>query len=261
MRTIPAVARAVARGVATLFIVPVADCYSHHVSHGKTVVRRPFRPAVGTQQPLHGGQARRQNGRLVWVTDVGLYVDIVHIELTEQGRPPILGHLTAEQALAAGLPSPREFEIAWVRHHDRSWIERQVGPLREIGENEDDIAAAIRFLAPTRYADFWAVQPAWWLTVRPADKPVILPGLPLEPEAVDAASQERITMKAGMATEQWLAIDHAQRDAELARLSLGQQLDAILEEARKGGHSVTSEIRLIEKRLLAVQAKIRRMVA
>lgn len=86
--------------------------------------------------------------------------------------------------------------------------------------------------------------------------------LPGEPPAVDAWTQQRITERAGMTSGQWLAHEQARRDSELEEMSLGQRFDALIAEANAAGVSVSSDLRLIEKRLNAVRAKLReRLVA
>lgn len=287
MRTSPAIARAVSRGAVSVLYVPYSDRYSHSVSKGKTRVSRPFRPQAGDQLPLHGGEHRTVNGREKWVTTVTLHVDVRAIARDERGHLPLLGHPTDEEATLAGYETASEFEIAWVRHHERGWFNRQYRQLIEADVDPDDALETAGMFAAVRYRDHHADRLVWMLTVTAAyDLPILLAderGTPRTPADlpdgyVHALSEALIDEPEVLAPIKREWSEHAKARHAKARqaaptvepwvsrptrgeMTLGERLDQRLAEKRAAGQSTTSDTRLIESRLAAIERDLRGLAA
>ncbi len=222
----------------------------------KTQTRRLVKPGDDRGKYKPGMRRAVQKGR----GQVGEF----HIVLTAVRREALLP-ISLEDVRAEGFRTTADFARKWLDLHDARWT---ADHLPADGDAVEDMQALARF--HRRHADRYV-----WVLTFELDREdrtrflsqglgyttSIAHALPGEPPAVDAATQERITELAGMASAQWLAIDHARRDRELEQLSLGQRLDRIFEDARASGRSTTSEVRLIEKRLGAIEQEVRRRAA
>jgi hypothetical protein len=223
-------------------------------------------------------------GREKWVNVVTLYVDVGAVARVD-GRLPALGHLTDLEAISAGYETPAVFEVAWVRQHDRPWFQRQYQQLLEAGVEPGDALETCGYFARTRYTDLWSTRPAWVLTIRPAhDMPMLLAdehGTPKTPASLpdgyvhalsEALTEEPEAVDTAVLDPRWR--EHAVRRHEKARasaslvepwvakpargeLSLGERLDLALEAKRLAGRSTTSETRLVEGRIAAIEQDLR----
>jgi hypothetical protein len=166
MRITPAQAREISRGAKTQLRVPVDT----------RITATPLRPAR-----RHSGRPATYNtGDILAIdSDTRTYCKIVACI-----RAP-LGTLTQQEAEAEGHPTVDEFEIDWVERHDHEWLDRQINYLIEVGTPADEAEETRAGWARSRYQTRWAAKDTWHLTIEPFDDlPVLLPGLPEEPEAI-----------------------------------------------------------------------------
>lgn len=289
----PSVARAVARGAKTMHRLPVESDDHRHRPRPDDIVRirntdglticHILVSSVEQQQlgDLTFEDARREgfNTRDDFYSDwcqrheLGLSRPVVDLlerladapgalaanEIHPGLSPHVLGrrlHGAQRQGLAARHPS-RRWDIT-----DHA-AERMIDPLD--GLDLDQEVWAITFTVDVRDRPRY-ITPA----VRPGgsddglgytDQPALalvdqVDGRKPQPiEAVDEVTQARITERAGMQTEQWRALERAQRDRDLECMSLGQQLDALIDEAKRTGRPISKDIRVIERRLAALRQR------
>lgn len=203
---------------------------------------RPFRAEPDDILTIYGGHHTLEDGKPKWET-----TQIVHAKILKADRAP-LGHLTTEQAQAEGHPTPQEFEIHWIEHHERPWLDRQSTYLLNEGIPEDEVAEARDAWAIVRYAHHWAPREAWTLTLEPFhDMPFLLPGLPEEPEAIPA---ERLHKR----WEYRSAKHYSQARDEEQRVREAKQLGRRLRSAKLRNPNAP-EITVIEAQLAALEAR------
>lgn len=194
-------ARAISRGAKTTIRDPVDP----------RILARPLRPAR-----RHSGRPRNHTAGDIVPIDGD---DRTYCKITALDRG-LLGTLTDEQALAEGYPTVAEFEIGWVEHHERAWLDRQVSYLVEQGIPQHEADETRDSWAKVRYDQYWAPREVWVLTVEAFnDMPYLLEGLPEEPEAIPLDRlQTRWATKAGRRYQQANDEELRFRDAkQLAR--------------------------------------------
>jgi hypothetical protein len=180
----------------------------------------------------------------------------------------LAGDVAFDAARAEGHRTRDDFKAAWVRRHDRAWVDRQEAWATGPDELLSDEVLVERF--DQRHAE----RPVWALffEVDRAHVPRLLhrqsergytttprDAVPDEPEAVDAATQTRITAEARRRDTMrrgWL--DQHLLDE---RASLEQRLDRARELARQRGIDVRQDVRIIERRIAAIERKATRQDA
>jgi hypothetical protein len=207
--------------------------------------------------------ARDENPQTLAVrTKVGASA-VCHVHVTDvrgPATPMRLGMVSFEDARHCGYRTTLDFKRAWLARHDAAWVSRQE-------EEIDDDAIDARF-ARHAHKPVWAIRftaaaasGERYLAAR-ADELYVentAQALRGEPAALSAADFKlHVTDRADMTSAQWRALERGTRDAELESLSLGQQLDKLVRENRDAGFSVTREVRVIEKRLQALEQQLRR---
>jgi uncharacterized protein YhfF len=247
----------------------------------KVQTRRPVKPSDDQNQYRAGKRRAVQKGR-------GKPAEF-HILLTDVRRET-LGDITLEDAIAEGFRTRAEFASYWMTLHDpKHWPPTHdvicphcdpdenviwdqdlktfiacphcdLGTITVPAEVSDDIILD-RFTARHGHKRVWVLS----FILDPQERPRLLArgggyttmskqALFDEPEAVDINTQARITQHAGMLTEQWVALDHAQREL----MDLGDRLA----EARASASAAGIDVRRIEQSILqrirAIEAKTRR---
>ena len=147
----------IARGDRTTIRVPVDPrLTSRPLRAAGRNSSKPFRPALGERLPV-AKRVTREGGKEGWETTC--YVTIRHVT-----REP-LGTLTDDQAKAEGYPTARDFEQAWVRIHDREWLDRQIQYLIDQDIPTSEAEETRDAWADVRYRDRWAIRPVWVMLV------------------------------------------------------------------------------------------------
>lgn len=214
----------------------------------KTQTRRPIRAdRLCRYRPHHTyavqpGRGKPEAGRIL-VTAV---------------RQQRLGDITLREAHAEGFRTTDDFRVAWVSIHDARWISAH-------DEAHGEDARVLR-----RFDDRHADTPVWVIEFTLPVDPVRLladrnaraayvdhhsRAMPDEPEAIDEETQRRITRAAGLREAQQHAVTGAQREAELGRLTIGARLDRVLASMHADAQSATSDVRVVEKRVDALERK------
>jgi hypothetical protein len=156
-----------------------------------------------------------------------------------------------------GYRTTDEFRAAWVREYDAltftdddalaRFDSRWAGKLVWAVRFEVDIAEAPRLLA-VRSDELYVENEA-----------MALRG---EMPALSEADYDRhVAKRREVTTQQYIDLERETRLAEQERMTLGQRLDRAIAEARAGGLSTTREVRVIEKRLIALEQQRRRPAA
>jgi hypothetical protein len=214
----------------------------------KTQTRRPVRAGKLCRYRIHHtysvqpGAGKPEAGRIL-VTAV---------------RQQRLGDITLREAHAEGFRTTDDFKAAWVEIHDARWISAEGLPARLTVEVLERFAA--------RHADtpVWVVEfclpvdPVRLLADRNARADYVdhhARAMADEPEAVDEDTQRRITRDAGLRDAQQRAVTSAEREAELGLLTLGERLDRAIASMVADRQSASSDVRVVEKRVRALERK------
>lgn len=219
------VARRITSGAITQVRVPAKDQRCRYkIGNDYAVVPHKVWTELGE---VNGETVEFQRRRLLYPT--GDDPPLLRVTI-EDRRADTLGSLTQRDAIAEGFPTTDEYLAAWKRHRGST--------------------------APER--------PVWVLTVRPADPVRLLAAgggytgsriMAVDDlEAVDEATQRRITERKGMESAQWQAVDDARREQ--------RALDARLREAMMAadaqGLDVRRQIASIRQRIQSLESIIRR---
>lgn len=285
----PAIFRAVLRGEVTQARRPyrASDPYYRRSRRLKStssyVLVKPYRPREGDRFPVQ--QRVHVAGKLTAETQGHAIVSDVQVQRA--------GELTYDDARAMGYRTTSEAMAAWLADHDQAWIcepdqldECQAcgGPgltadgycvtcgcddqprARFTRRHADRLVWVVRFdLDRTHVPRLLAAVPG-----REGDangdyvtSPSQAPNGDGDPgEALtDTEHKRHVQDNADRTHDQWRTLEHAARDAELEQLSLGRRLDIAISEARDRGLSVTREVRVIEKRLQALENQASRRAA
>jgi hypothetical protein len=207
---------------------------------------------VGKSYAVQPGRGRAARGRVL-VTAV---------------RLGLAGDVTFEDARAEGFRTRDEWRAAWVRLHDRAWLEQRCAYSAEgelVAEPGDDALLE-------RFAEWWADRRVWALTFRvdTSHVPRMMhrqsergytsnprDAVPDEPEAVDAATQARITDEARRR-------DHARRgwleqQALDGQRSLEEQLAEVRRRGQRSGVDLRDHERAIQRRIVDMARKVARV--
>lgn len=226
----------------------------------KTQTRRAVQPGRDCRyRPHHTyavcpGRGKPAAGRIL-ITDV---------------REERAGDITFAGARAEGFRTTGEFKAAWVRLHDKAWVQREETRRAQIGAQLHDDTIVLRF--DHRHVDtpVWVIEftlpvdPVRLLADRHAKADYVdtqARALPDEPEAVDEQTQARISKDARMRKAQQTTVDSVLREAELGLLSLGERLDRAVASMREDRRSAASDVRVLEKRVGAIERKAYRDAA
>jgi hypothetical protein len=229
---------------------------------GKTATRVPVKPGegrppfrIGHSYAVQPGPGRAALARVVVL----------------EAEHELLGDVGFEQARAEGHRTTDDFKVAWVRQHDRAWLRRQEPDPPADGSDPEPVPDELlieRF--DRRHAD----RPVWAIGFQldTSHRPRFMHRLsergytanerdavPEEPEAVDAATQERFAAEArerDPVRRGWL--DQQQLDE---RRGLEQQLSRARELARRRGIDVRNDVRVIERRIASIVRKATRQDA
>jgi hypothetical protein len=222
----------------------------------KTQTRRPVlagklcRYRVHHTYSVQPGAGRPEAGRIL-VTAV---------------RQQRLGDITLREAHAEGFRTTDEFRQAWVHIHDARWVDTVDASYERL------YYSAILERFESRHADtpVWVIEfclpvdPVRLLADRNARADYVdhhARAMADEPEAIDEDTQRRITRDAGMRDTQLRAVSAAQREAELGLLTLGERLDRVVASMRADRQSSTSDVRVLAKRVDALERKHHRDAA
>ncbi len=213
----------------------------------KTQTRRPIRDGRHCRYRVHHtyavqpGRGKPEAGRIL-VTAV---------------RQQRLGDITLREAHAEGYRTTDDFRVAWVNINEARWVSARGDdlPLDVVLDRFDRIHAdtpvwVIEFRLP--------VDPVRLLADRNARAAYVdhhARAMADEPEAVDEETQRRITRDAGLRDTQLRAVSAAQREAELGLLTLGERLDRAIASMVADRQSATSDVRVVEKRVRALERK------
>lgn len=152
--------------------------------------QEPWHPTIGAEETVIG----HDDGDL----------ERCRVAIVDRYRAP-LGRLTPRDVKACGHTSTAAFMHAWVRDHDKAWMERNDDRLDAMS----DVAADALILA--RFHRLWADREVWVITVRNVAERHLLadprkgrgdytnsPGQTIDRDAecVDKATQDRISAKA-----------------------------------------------------------------
>lgn len=236
-------ARAVQRGAKTVHRVPVdTRLTARPLRPANRHGGRPFHPHHGDVLTIHGGHRDPALDPPKWVT-----TETVHCKIVAVDRAP-LGLLTDEQAQAEGYNSAEEFEIDFVERHDRPWLDTQIAELIEHAVPHADAVATRPEWARRRYEHRWAFREAWILTIKSFhDMPLLLPGLPHEPEAIPV---ERIKRRwTDRADKRHAAAIADIRELDRRLLTQEQRLAQLHRTAHLRGVDVSRELWLLRRRL------------
>jgi hypothetical protein len=184
------------------------------------------------------------------------------VVLTHVERRPA-GTLDFADAVAAGFKTTEDHLRAWVERYDARWVRE----IREDNPNlhEDVLDAAIL----ARFEERWADRPAWvlrfernrvraprMLAAKVADGYTESDAMSANgelPALYEDEHERHIVRNAAMKAEQWMALERATRQRELEKLSLAQRLEKALSHAEATGQAVPRDIRVLEKRLEAIE--------
>jgi hypothetical protein len=211
----------------------------------KTQTRRPVRDGKLCRYRVHHtyavqpGRGKPEAGRIL-VTAV---------------RQQRLGDITLREARAEGFRTTADFKSAWVEIHDARWVNADVAHGHQLlgrfaARHADTPVWVIEFTLP--------VDPVRLLADRNARADYVdhhARAMSDEPEAVDEEAQRRITRDAGLREAQQRAVTGAQRDAELGLLTLGERLDRVVASMRADRQSSTTDVRVLAKRVDALERK------
>lgn len=275
-------ARSILAGRTTQLRIPVQNPREVTRKNGTTYTTVPFRPRTGQRLPV--AVRRTIDGTM-------LAEQVCHI-IIDRWRHEPLGDMAFTDALAEGYKTTVECKAAWVRQHDPAWLTATEpvfcpdctldwdwpgdtmpdcptcggdGEIRIIPNRTDTEHAA-------RYDQRWANTPCWIITFHrdPVEQPRYPAaigrgddrGYTTSPaEAVDAAAVGDDWLKLFAAES---AQDNARRRGEIEddllaeRRHLGRRLMNAKALARDRGVDVNSDLRVIERRIAAIENKIRR---
>lgn len=225
---------------------------------GKTQHRLPMRRdearcrfQLGQSYAVQPGRGRAARGRVL-VTDV---------------RAELAGDVTFDAARAEGFRTRDEWRCAWVRRHDARWCAQ----LSAYSAEGDLVAEPGDEVLLERFAERHADRPVWAITFRVDTSHV--PRLPHrqsergytsnprdamvdEPEAVDAATQARISDEArgrDVVRRGWL-----EQQALDSSRTLEQQLADVRRRGRVVGVDLRDDERAVQRRLFAMARKVAR---
>jgi len=223
-------------GRKTQMRVPIRDPQTVTRKNGTTYQTQPFQPTLGDVISV---RVRRRTDE---ETDDDLHrCNIVVVGYERQH----LGRITFTEARAEGWRTTAEFKAGWVKQHDRQWDAKHT--------NDPDLTQYVE-----RFDQRWAHTPVWAITFEVdrsaqarlmhkrseygyTDNPAN--AVDSEPEAVDRATQVRLTKEARVR-------DKERTNAELEEikaLPLAARL-ARLEEL-KARTDISNELRVIEQRI------------
>jgi hypothetical protein len=232
----------------------------------KTQTRRPIRDGRLCRYRVHHtyavqpGRGKPEAGRIL-VTAV---------------RQQRLGDITLREAHAEGFRTTGDFKAAWVEIHDARWISAHIDEGHEARwtsahvEGLDTVLDGHPRMVLERFDARHADTPVWVIEFTLPVDPVRLladrnaradyvdhhaRAMADEPEAVDEDTQRRITRDAGLRDTQLRAVSAAQREAELGLLTLGERLDRVVASMRADRQSSTTDVRVLAKRVDALERK------
>jgi hypothetical protein len=249
----------------------------------KTMTRRPAKPSdtecrykPGKSYAVQPGRGRSSDGVRLVVTDV---------------RTELLGLITYDDARAEGFKTRAEFMAYWVALHDRPWLQRQIERFQSDQAALGDEAYARRFDAHHADRLVWVIrfeldhehrprllhrQSERGYTTNPAEAmrvEHVEVGVGVETSGERAAHQAKrevliaeaeavppsvIDGYAKANTDRHAAHRAGVDDALLAEeRTLEGRLRTLRDVARERGVDIRNEVRVVERRLDAIEAKIR----
>lgn len=246
----PALIREIVRGKKTMT--------RRLVKHDKAGTLRDCRYKIGRTYAVQPGRGKPSDGTRVLITDV---------------RTELLGEISFDDARAEGFRTTDDFKRYWVRLHDEAWLERQAQAADVPAADLDDELLDARFLE--RHAELLVWVIAFELSV---DEVLYLhrhtaggyTTNPAEAMRGDAGTPREIAPPAAVVDR--YASEAAKRDTERRQHVVDQALEvagssrprrlAVLEKlAEESDVDVSNQLRAIERRLEAVEQKIRRSSA
>lgn len=201
----------------------------------------PFNPVAGDRLPIRSTDGDTS----------------CHIILTDV-RHTTLGNITDQDAHAEGFKTADRFKTAWIKTHDRDWINRQPAdptPEAMVARFDTQHAAKTVWLLTFEYDA--AQAPRLLGTVGADYATSTARALPDEPEAVDETTQTWITDRAGRDQAHWQAIGEARRE----QMDLAERLRAAQDTAALHGIDIHRQEQSILQRIRSLESKVRKLAA
>lgn len=207
----------------------------------------------------------------------GLGDTLCHVRVLDvqgPGEQMTAGQIGFHEARILGHRTTGEFRLWWIREYDRAWWEPIRDRLAADGrEPDEDTLDEFEERFERRWAGklVWAIrftvdisEPARLLAAHSEElyTDSVTRALADEFPALSESDYDRhVAKRRDVTLKQRITLERETRLAEQESMTLGQRLDRAINEAHANGLSTTREVRVIEKRLQALEQQRRRPAA